>query len=90
MNFFTMQFTPSFYHFIFLRSKCSSLHLNREQPHLDSSANGGDKVRLSVSNRVMEKFDAGRFDLKMLTDMEVKISNRFVAFENLGNNVNIK
>jgi hypothetical protein len=38
----------------------------------------------------MEKFDAGRFDLKMLTDMEVKISNRFVAFENLGDNVDIK
>jgi hypothetical protein len=38
----------------------------------------------------MEKFDAGRSDLKMLTDMEVKISKRFVVFENLGDNVDMK
>jgi hypothetical protein len=31
-----------------------------------------------------------KFDLKMLTDMEVKLSNRLVAFENFGDNVDIK
>jgi hypothetical protein len=45
--------------------------------------------RLSVSKRAAQKFDVGIFNLKKLNDVEVKeqykvkISNRYVAFENL-------
>jgi Tfp pilus assembly protein PilO len=47
------------------------------------------KVRDSVSKQVVQKSDMERFNLKKLNDMEVKdqyqvkISNRFVALENL-------
>jgi hypothetical protein len=51
--------------------------------------------RLPVSKCAMRKFDIETFNLKELNDMEVteqykvKISNRFAALENLGDNVYI-
>jgi hypothetical protein len=51
--------------------------------------------RLSVSNRVAEKLDMQRFDVRKLNDAEVKeqyqvkITNRFDALENFGDNVDM-
>jgi flagellar basal body rod protein FlgB len=53
------------------------------------------RERLSVSKEATQKFDMKRFGPKKLNDAEVKenyqikISNRFAALENLGNNVDI-
>jgi hypothetical protein len=53
------------------------------------------RERISVSKRAREKFDLERFDLKKLSDVEVKekygveISNRFVALENLDGSLDI-
>jgi hypothetical protein len=47
------------------------------------------RERLAVSKQAAEKFDAERFNLKKLSELEVrrqsqlKISNRFAALENL-------
>jgi hypothetical protein len=49
--------------------------------------------RLRGSKQAAQEFDMQRFDLKMLNDVEVrgqhqvKISNRFAAFENMDDNV---
>jgi len=54
-----------------------------------------DKQRLSVSKQVAQQFDMERFKLKMLNDVEIKeqhwikTSNRFVALENLDDDVDI-
>jgi hypothetical protein len=53
------------------------------------------RERLSVSKRVAQKFDMQRFDLRKLNDAEVKeqyqvkITNRFAAFENFHENVDM-
>jgi hypothetical protein len=53
------------------------------------------RKRISVSKRARQKFDLERFDLEKLDDIEVKekylveISNRFVALENLDENLDI-
>jgi hypothetical protein len=53
------------------------------------------RERLSVSKRVALKFDMRRFDLRKLNDAEVKeqyqvkITNRFAAFENFDDNVDM-
>jgi hypothetical protein len=47
------------------------------------------RERLAVSKQAAQKFDAERFNLKKLSELEVrkqyqlKISNRFAALENL-------
>jgi predicted glutamine amidotransferase len=54
-----------------------------------------DKQRLSVSKQVAQQFDMERFKLKMLNDVEIKeqhwikTSNRFVALENLDDDLDI-
>jgi molecular chaperone GrpE (heat shock protein) len=53
------------------------------------------RERLAVSKRQAQKFDAERFNLKKLSELEVrkqhqiKISNRFAALENLNVSDNI-
>jgi hypothetical protein len=53
------------------------------------------RERLSVIKRVAQKFDMQRFDLRKLNDVEVKeqyqvkITNRFAAFENCDDTVNM-
>jgi hypothetical protein len=53
------------------------------------------RERLSVSERVAEKLDVQRFDLRKLNDAEgkeqyqVKITNRCAALENFDDNVDI-
>lgn len=52
------------------------------------------KRKLSVSIRTSQKFITERFNLKKLNDVKVKqrqlkISNRFAAFENLDDNTSI-
>jgi hypothetical protein len=53
------------------------------------------RERLSVSKRGAQKFDMQRFDLRKLNDAEfkeqyqVKITNRFAALENFGENVDM-
>jgi hypothetical protein len=47
------------------------------------------RERLALSKQGAQNFDAGRFNLKKLSELEVrkqyqrKLSNRFAAFENL-------
>jgi hypothetical protein len=53
------------------------------------------RERISVSKRVRQNFDLERFDLKKLSDVEVKekyqveISNRFAALESLDESFDI-
>jgi hypothetical protein len=56
---------------------------------------GNLRERLSVIKRVAQKFDMQIFDLRKLYDAEVKkqylvkITNRFAALENCGDNVDM-
>jgi len=53
------------------------------------------RERLTVSKQAAQEFDAGRFNLRKLNNLEVrkqyqiKISNRFAALEELSNSKNI-
>ena len=53
------------------------------------------RERLAVSKRATQKFDMERFNLRKLTDLEVrkqyqiKLSNRFAALENLSDSENM-
>jgi hypothetical protein len=57
--------------------------------------NNLERERLSVSKRTVQKFDLEKFNVQMLYDVEVKdqyhvkISNMFLALENLDDNVDI-
>ena len=48
------------------------------------------RERLVVSKQVAQKFDVDRFNLRKLSELEIKFSNRFAALENLNNSKDIK